>query len=348
MKKLWKKIESNKLLFSLFILFVFMLFMFITNGFNGAIIKNWYGINSYIEKLTNITAYGQMVLYEILWALCLIPLILIFKNKYIFSEEKLSFNERIKIIWPMIILITAMLIAAISSAGGFIHFNVYEFLAILILCIFVGFFEEILCRGWLQNEFIERFGKTRSGVIYSIVFSGFIFGSTHIINYFAGRELAGTIIQILSAIIFGIYIGSIYFKTKDIWTCVFLHAFWDFAVFMSDLNITTSCVDVTITKLIAFQVIIMLIMDLPGILTGLKILEKVSLQKTIDKNAKFTDEEIHRSELFKKRISICQIVLVSVLSFVFILSALIMSFDSLCVSGVIANNLLSSLSISSI
>ena len=39
---------------------------------------------------------------------------------------------------------------------------------LLIGCFLVGVAEEFLCRGWLFNEFLERFGETKKGVWFSI------------------------------------------------------------------------------------------------------------------------------------------------------------------------------------
>ena len=318
MKKIIEKVQKNKLLFSIFILFAFCLFIFITSGFNGAIVKDWYGIIAFIDNITHTTENGSGILAEMVWAICLIPVLLLFKNKYVFSEKKIPFKERIEIIWPMLLVTCAILILALGTSSAFEYFNVEEFFAILILCTFVGFFEELLCRGWLQNEFIERFGKDRKGVLFSITLSGLIFGTMHFMNYFAGRDLISTILQVVSAVTFGIYIGSIYFKTKNIWTCVFLHGLWDFAVLMMTLNKSISCGTMSEPTAVIPQLIAIVIMDLPGILTALKLLERVSLEKTINPKKRFTEEEIAGSERFNKVVSSIQLVIVSILSTTFI------------------------------
>ena len=326
MKKIWKKIENNKILFCLLLFIVLLLFMFLTTGLNGTIVSGWYGLTNYIYRLTTETSSGRQILGEITWALLLIPLILAFKNRYIFSEKRLGFKETIKIIWPMLLMIFSIMILRLSQGNAFTRFNFKEFVATLILCFFVGVFEEILCRGWLQNELIERFGKTRKDVILSIVFSGLIFGSIHIMNFFVGQELIGTIIQVISADIFGIYIGSIYYKTKNIWVCILLHGLWDFAIFMGSLNVTTACTTLSQPAPIGSGLISNLLFDLPGILIALKILEKVSLEKTINPKSKFTQEEIEKSETFKSRVSIAQIVVVSIFSFMFVFGGLMTAF----------------------
>ena len=42
------------------------------------------------------------------------------------------------------------------------------------------------------------------------------------------------IVQVISAAASGIGFGTIYYKTKNIWSVVFLHAFWDFSLMLSE------------------------------------------------------------------------------------------------------------------
>lgn len=62
--------------------------------------------------------------------------------------------------------------------------NAGEVAAWTLLCLFVGFAEEFIFRGYLQRQFI---GWARGGVIAGVVFSGVVFGAAH--AYQGGRNM---------------------------------------------------------------------------------------------------------------------------------------------------------------
>ena len=328
MKKIWNKIESSKILFALFMLIVFFMFIFITNGWHGYIIKGWNGITPYLEGLRNTTSSGYQTFYEVIWIICLIPVLLVFNNKYIFNEKRMSFKETMKIIWPLLLLTSAIGIMMFAFAGGFKYFNFDEVIASIFLYTLVGIFEEFLCRGWLQNEFIERFGKNRSGVVYSLVLSGIIFGCIHFMNFLGGQALGSTIIQMCSAAIAGIYFGAVYFKTKNIWVPVILHGFWDLCLSLAEMNKTMACSTITaetsavVTAITGILLIVFL--DGPEILTSLKILTKSSVNDALSDEYKveISEEVRNKDKTFSFVLSLIQIIYVCVISVLFLLLGL--------------------------
>ena len=284
MKKIWKLIESSKILFTLFMVVSFFFFIFITNGFHGVIIDGWNGITPYLGNLYKTTDSGQSIFYEVIWFMCLIPVLLLFNNKYILHEKHMSLKNTLKIIWPLITLTTCIGIFYFGFAGGFKHFNLDEVIASIFLYTFVGIFEEFLCRGWLQNEFIERFGNSRKGVFYSILISGIIFGAIHILNYFGGQELGITLVQMTSAMIIGFYFGIVYFRTKNIWVTVILHGFWDLALSLGNMNVTTSCannIEFSGLSIAVIGLIIAFLLDFPSILVTIKEFSKSHINDSL-------------------------------------------------------------------
>ncbi len=298
MKKIWNKIESNKLLFTIFMVISFFLFILLTNGFHGVIIDGWYGITPYLGNLSKTTDSGQSIFYEVIWFMCLIPVLLLFNNKYILHEKHMSFKKTFLIIWPLLLLTTCIGIFYFGFAGGVKHFNFDEVVASIFLFTFVGIFEEFLCRGWLQNEFIERFGKTRKGVFFSILISGIIFGALHIINYFGGQELGITLVQMTSAMVIGFYFGIVYFRTKNIWVTVILHGFWDLALSLGNMNVTTSCANTVALEGLSVAIIgliVALLLDLPSILVTIKEFSKTHVNESLDEKyqVKLDDKQIN-------------------------------------------------------
>lgn len=63
----------------------------------------------------------------------------------------------------------------------------------------------------------------------------------HISNLLTGQSLFQTITQILQATSIGILFGSIYYRSKNIWSVIFLHSLYDFSIMLSDINLVKDC-----------------------------------------------------------------------------------------------------------
>ena len=223
-----KKVEKKK---SLFKFFIIMLALFVLIDFVMIIMSNVLASSSLMAK------YGQDLIIEFFYAIAVLVVMLLFHNAYVFTTKKEKF-------WPSVCLALPILVVAIfnfvTNLVNLKDFSLANFLNALVLCIFIGVAEEFLCRGWLQNEFIERFSKTRKDVIKSIVLASLIFGLMHIINI-GSQPLFETILQIINAFSIAVLLGSVYYKTKNIWSVIFLHAFYDFSIFLGEINLVKDC-----------------------------------------------------------------------------------------------------------
>ena len=180
--------------------------------------------------------YGKHVVAEGVFALLVLSLIIIFKNTYIFYEKKEPFGKSIFLGLPMLIF------AGISLTTT----NIYNvpngvFVNLVLFCTLVGIAEEFLCRGWIQNEFIEQFSSNYKEAFLSVFLSSLIFGTMHISNIGTGQTVFETLMQIIQATSLGFLLGSVYFRTKNIWAVVFLHAFYDFAFLLPEANTLKEC-----------------------------------------------------------------------------------------------------------
>jgi hypothetical protein len=135
---------------------------------------------------------------------------------------------------PLWILILFMLVSFLRQKPGFtagpadIFFFVME-----MLC--VGFSEETLFRGLLQNAFHELFGEDTVGhVIFAVVCAGFCFGAVHLANAMKpGISLGDAAIQACVACGAGMLFGAVYFRTgKCLWYNVLIHAVYDAMAFL--------------------------------------------------------------------------------------------------------------------
>jgi hypothetical protein len=147
--------------------------------------------------------------------------------------------------------------------------------------------EEFLCRGWLLNEFLERFGDNKKGVYgsvwYSIIISGLIFGVMHLANIYSGRSLTTTIVQVFSAAATGIVFGLIYYKTKNIWSVVILHGLWDFSLMLLSIapEMTTSETTLKVTIISSVFSVLLVVIELLNIIPHTKNIDKEPKRKSV-------------------------------------------------------------------
>lgn len=190
--------------------------------------------------------YGTDLLVELFYGIFALIVMLLFHNSYVFTNKHEGFRKSLKMGIPILVFALINFVINLLSLDSFIIGNLIN---VIIYCTFIGFAEEFLCRGWLQNEFVERFGETKVGVIKSIVCASIVFGSMHLINVLTTSQgLVFTVLQVINAISLGFYLGVIYYKSKNIWTVIFLHAFYDFALFLGEVNMVKDCTTGTLSN----------------------------------------------------------------------------------------------------
>ena len=186
--------------------------------------------------------YGYEALQQMLWAGYVLLLLILYKNRYVFTQKRESFKEGFKYILPEVILSTIFLgFAIVNFASSKEPVSFFAIFNLFIQCIFIGVVEEFLCRGWLLNEFLERFSSSKKEIILSIIFSSFIFGILHFFNLGAGQNVIETTVQVLNAGVSGIFLALVYYKTKNIWLVVFSHFYWDFSLMLIEHNQLVDC-----------------------------------------------------------------------------------------------------------
>lgn len=102
----------------------------------------------------------------------------------------------------------------------------YEILAFVICMLLVGAAEELLFRGTLAELLLRHFGRTKNGIIKSVIVSGILFGCAHLTNL-GGAQTAGVLVQCVLAGMMGMTFAAIYFRSGNLWVTVLLHAFID-------------------------------------------------------------------------------------------------------------------------
>ena len=183
--------------------------------------------------------FGSGVVGEAILAVLVFLVMLLWKNSYVFTQKKEKFSKGL--VYGTFYLTFGCLILLLRLLGN--DLNVRSIINLSIYCLLIGIYEEFLCRGWLLNEFLERYGKDNKSIFRCICISGIIFGLLHSINVLSGNmSSVEVIVQVISAAASGIGFGTIYYKTKNIWSVVFLHAFWDFSIMLGETSTVTSVV----------------------------------------------------------------------------------------------------------
>ena len=204
--------------------------------------------------------YNTMFISEIVILIFALIMLLLGKRLSILKPCGKSIIYGIKRGMPIFVV---SLISLFSSLTGILgeNLNIPNLISLIILAITIGMAEEFFFRGFIQGEIVDAYGKSRKQVIISVVVSGVIFGLVHLTNALSGQDIITTLMQVLQASSLGILLGSIYFITKNIWSVVFLHAFYDFAIMLSEVNSYKDCINSTdiSTVMLIFTLVVSLI-----------------------------------------------------------------------------------------
>ena len=151
-------------------------------------------------------------------------LYIVFFNKIIVSKD---LNKRISVKTKILILISSsiiMLYPLLFQKAGFT--NLLQLIWILSSFI-VGFREEIFYRAFIQNKI-----SSKCDIIQAILITSIIFTLYHVVYFIWGQWF--TIIQIF---MWSIFIGIIYFKTKNIILVSIIHGIYDAIPFITPFKI---------------------------------------------------------------------------------------------------------------
>ena len=105
-----------------------------------------------------------------------------------------------------------------------------EAAAIVLRQLVVGLVEEILFRGVILYVLVRVWGKSRRGLIGSVLLSAFLFGSLHLLQGTAGSSLDLALLVSLESFVSGIWWAAIVLLGVSIWPAVVLHALSNLSV----------------------------------------------------------------------------------------------------------------------
>lgn len=185
--------------------------------------------------------YNLNLISEIVLLLFSLLVLVIRKRLNILKPKSKNFIASLKRGVPILVIAILVLISNLITITGE-SLNIPNFISLVLFAITIGMAEEFFFRGFVQEEIVNAYGSTRKQVIISIVISGIIFGVVHLSNALGNQGIITTVMQVFQASSLGILIGSIYYVTKNIWSVVFLHSFYDFAILLGEVNTYKDCV----------------------------------------------------------------------------------------------------------
>lgn len=128
-------------------------------------------------------------------------------------------------------------VMALLSPGGLL-----TAISILILCLLIGGFEEMLTRGIFLSALQSRLGKSSRGLFVAAYGSAILFGMLHVISPLAavimgklpltGSILAQMILKTIQTGMLGVLLAAITIRTHSIWGAVIIHALDDFCLML--------------------------------------------------------------------------------------------------------------------
>ena len=189
-----------------------------------------------------------MLLGYVLVAGFLILLVAISKRMKILNFSWIGFKKGLFAGLVFLILSVVMMIYTLKGAidSGLTLAPLWSAVAkSLAIIVGVGFAEELLFRGLVENILFDIFGrKTRKSVILVVLITGILFGLWHLMNINAdGANWTYVIGQVTSVIGLGVAFSAIYARSRSIWAVALIHGLWDFgsmignALFVKDVGL---------------------------------------------------------------------------------------------------------------
>lgn len=119
----------------------------------------------------------------------------------------------------------------------------WKIIVFILMGFLIGLAEESFFRGVVANLFWDKHAKDPAGVWTATIYSGLIFGLMHSMNIISSigaaedeiRQTAvGVLTQVIATAVIGMAFTAVYYRCKNIWVVIFLHAFYDIGALLSE------------------------------------------------------------------------------------------------------------------
>lgn len=158
-----------------------------------------------------------------------------------------------------------------------------------LVCLGVGFFEEMAFRGCAFMLLLKSKTQSRAKIFLAIFLSSVVFGCIHIVNLFFGGSVGSVVLQIGYSALIGALCSMVLLLTGNIWLCVLLHAAYNFCGgIISDYGIGVQWTSAEIV----FTAVVSVIVALYFVILFIKM--PTSLAEDLFKNKVSKNEEIEK------------------------------------------------------
>lgn len=292
-KKLYLFKEKYPIILSIFITILWMAVFRIAGIIFGNIPRIYESTNEYILQIITdfiATIFG-------------IFLIVFFGYKKIFKEKRYGKGKTIVtglylIIMSIIVILSYLYLYTISIVFPELLSEIYvitysvqplnKIVFFIITMILVGTAEEFTFRGLIANVIFDKYGKSSKGVWFSTFMTGTIFGSIHLFNaVYPEISFHSALVQAIGASVLGMVLTAIYYRTRDIWFLVFLHAFNNFAALFGTGILGAGTID----SAIGSYSYVNLIAIIPYVIVLLVLLRKSKMEEILEGTHSLTSDD---------------------------------------------------------
>lgn len=154
--------------------------------------------------------------------------------------------------------------SSFPNLRGFEDYSFYSVVSVFVLyllfSVFGGFSEEVAYRGYVQTRVSERYG-----VVLGIVISTLFFSLEHVHVFQADWILQFVQGQLLHVVLFGVFVGYLFFKSgRNVWCVVSFHVLLNaFAVSVPIIVSDAYSFTFYFAEIISFTVMILILRYLP-------------------------------------------------------------------------------------
>ena len=172
--------------------------------------------------------YLQAFLGEVFFAFLALAVVFAFKKTEIFKSDLSLLKKG----WASAGILFALILYYLYMGLGAIQNATASFPQVVLFvahCFLIGFCEEVLFRGLVQQAFHRIFLEDSFKHIFlALLCSGAVFGIVHLTNADLSVSLLSIVYMSLSNIFAGMFYGAVYVRTgKNLWYNVILHSLYD-------------------------------------------------------------------------------------------------------------------------
>lgn len=184
---------------------------------------------------TDAPEYQRELIYEFIAAALTFGILMFIGNGYIFTRKKTPFFKGLLPGLMFIVISTSNLMMQLSTAieNGDKFQSPLNILCYVLTMALVGVTEEFAFRGIIAESIFNKYGQSPAGIWFSVIVSGCIFGFFHLWNLGTVGQTESTLVQCIFASILCMLLCAVYYRTKNIWVTVFIHAYLDFCSLIS-------------------------------------------------------------------------------------------------------------------